>query len=203
MSIRSKIIAAVATGLMMGATLTLAPAAEAHEAAPTTSGFSGTAAAHTDFTAQTKKAGLSSAQTTALQAKVDHYLAKADGRQVSANKIVMSDGAQLTVVAPGQKYARDLAAPPQTRKVTAWECDYKYFCMYRGQNGTGDRLALYNCRDYALSNWTGYGSWYNNQTPGTRAQLKGRNREVLVTTLGAPSYNPSYNWDPIWYVKPC
>jgi hypothetical protein len=162
-----------------------------------------TAQAGAAFGEQTRAAGLTEERADALQAKVDRYLAREDGRQVSANEIRLANGAALLVAVPGEKYARDLTKPTGTRAAAAWECDYEYFCMYRGQNGTGDRLALYHCRDHALSNWVGYGSWYNNQTPGTQAQLKGRNGNVLVTTVGAPSYHPSFNWDPIWYVKPC
>jgi len=161
----------------------------------------------TAFAKQARTGGLTAERADALQTKVDRLLSRDGGRQVSANEIRLADGASLLVAVPGEKYARDLtkttSAPTGTRSAAAWECDYEYFCMYRGQNGTGDRLALYTCVDHALSNWTGYGSWYNNQTPGTQAKLKDRNRNVLVTTVGAPSYHPSFNWDPIWYVRPC
>ncbi|MDX3454497.1 peptidase inhibitor family I36 protein [Streptomyces sp. ME02-8801-2C] len=159
--------------------------------------------ADTAFAAQARAAGLTQGQADALQAKVERNIAQQGGRQISANEIRLAEGATLLVAVPGEKYARDLTKPAGTRAAAAWECDYEYFCMYRGQNGTGERLALYNCRDYALTNWTGLGSFYNNQTPGTRAQLKDRNRTVIYTTLGAPSHHPSFNWDPIWYVKPC
>ncbi len=163
----------------------------------------GTVQADAAFGGQARAAGLSQGQADALQAKVDGLLDRQEGRQVSANEISLADGATLLVSVPGEKYARDLTSPVGTRAAAAWECSYEYFCMYRGQNGTGDRLALYNCRDYALSDWEGLGSWWNNQTPGTRAQLKDQNRNVVTTTLPASSYNPSYNWTPIWYVKPC
>ncbi|MEU7135558.1 hypothetical protein [Streptomyces sp. NPDC046261] len=163
-------------------------------------GTSGTASAAgtADFGAQAKKAGLSGAQAKELQSRVDDYLARGGGRQVAANKIEL-DGASLTLALPGEKKARDLSSA----NAKFAECRYERFCMFRGQNFTGDQLDLYYCKDHALSNWRGYGSWLNNQTPGTQARLKDRNRNVVTTTVGAPSYNPSYYWEPIWYVRPC
>lgn len=161
------------------------------------------AQADTVFGAQARAAGLTQAQADALQAKVEGNLARLGGRQVSANEIRLAEGATLLVPVPGEKYARDLTSPAGTRSALAWECTYEYFCMYRGQNGTGERLALYYCQDYALDNWVGLGSWWNYQTTGTRAQFKDRNRTVIYTTPGASSYNGSYDWTPVWYVKPC
>ncbi|MFI1353346.1 peptidase inhibitor family I36 protein [Streptomyces sp. NPDC020898] len=163
----------------------------------------GTAQADAAFGGQARAAGLSQEQADALQAKVEGLLARQDGRQVSANEISLGDGATLLVSVPGEKYARDLTSPVGTRAAAAWECSYEYFCMYRGQNGTGNRLALYNCQNYALSNWEGLGSWWNNQTPGTRAQFKNQSGGVIFTTPGASSWDGSYNWTPVWYVKPC
>ncbi|MDK1344613.1 hypothetical protein QNO09_15090 [Streptomyces sp. 378] len=158
---------------------------------------------HAAFDEQARAAGLSRDQADALQAKMDRYLARQDGRQVSANEIVLADGATLTVTVPGEKYARELSTSAGSRAAAQWECDYGYFCMFRQQLGLGDRLALYHCQDYALQNWTGDGSYYNHQTPGTRALFKNQNRNVIFTTPGATHSEPSYNWTPVWYVRPC
>jgi hypothetical protein len=164
---------------------------------------SGSGAVDASFAAQAGAAGLTASQAKALQEQVDGRLAGVDGRQVSANKIALTNGASLVVAVPGEKFARDLTAPNGRQQALAWECDYEYFCMYRGPNGTGDRLALYTCQNHGLTNWTGVGSFFNNQTPGTKAQFKNKSGAVINTTLGAPSYHGSYNWDPVWTVKPC
>ncbi|MEU4208438.1 hypothetical protein AB0F13_00305 [Streptomyces sp. NPDC026206] len=179
------VAATALAGSLIGATGTASAAG---------TGTTGTA----EFAAQAKKAGLTGSQAKELQSRVDRYLADLGGKQVAVNKIERGDMSVL-VTLPGERVARDLTA----QKQFAWYCPYENFCMYRGESGTGDQLNLYNCKTYGLTNWKGNGSWYNNQTPGTRAKLMDRNHNVLVTTVGAPSYNPSYNWDPIWYVKPC
>ncbi|MFE5812991.1 peptidase inhibitor family I36 protein [Streptomyces sp. NPDC056479] len=172
-------------------------------------GFAGPASAETTrtqaaFGEQARAAGLSRDDAKALQTKVDRYLARHDGRQVAANEIVLAEGATLTVTVPGEKYVRELSTSAGSRAAAAqWECADEYFCMYRQQLGMGDRLALYYCQDYALQDWTGEGSYYNLQTRGTQALLKNQNRTVIHVTPGAPYGNPSYDWTPVWYVRPC
>ncbi len=163
-------------------------------------GASGTASAAgtAGFADQAKKAGLSGSQAKELQTRVNDYLARTGGKQVAANRIEL-DGATLTLTLPGERKTRDLSSA----NAKFAECRYERFCMFRGESFTGDQLDLYYCKDHALSNWRGYGSWFNNQTPGTQARLKDRNRNVVTTTVGAPSYHPSYYWEPIWYVRPC
>ncbi|MFD3842932.1 hypothetical protein ACFWWC_42955 [Streptomyces sp. NPDC058642] len=155
------------------------------------------------FGEQARAAGLSQDDAKALQTKVDRYLARHHGRQVAANEIALGDGATLTVTVPGEKYVRELSTSAGTRAAAQWECDQDYFCMYRQQLGMGDRLALYYCQDYALQDWTGEGSYYNLQTRGTQAQFKNRNRTVIHTTPAAPYGDPSYDWTPVWFVRPC
>ncbi|MEV5356174.1 peptidase inhibitor family I36 protein [Streptomyces sp. NPDC086081] len=163
----------------------------------------GTAQSRAAFGEQARAAGLSRGEADALQAKVDRYLARHDGRQVAANEIALADGATLTVTVPGEKAVRDLSTPTGTRAAAQWECEDGYFCMYRQQLGLGDRLAFYHCQDYALQGWTGDGSYYNHQTPGTRALFKAQNRNVIFITPGATYSEPSYNWTPVWFVRPC
>jgi hypothetical protein len=156
------------------------------------------------FGAQARAAGLSQDAARSLQAKVDHYLARHHGRQVAANEIALADGATLTVTVPGEKRVRDLSKPTGSRAATAqWECSQDYFCMYRDVLGLGDRLALYHCQDYALQDWTGDGSYYNLQTRGTQALFKNQNRTVIDVTPAAPFSNASYDWTPVWFVRPC
>ncbi|MDN3027902.1 hypothetical protein [Streptomyces sp. S.PB5] len=162
-----------------------------------------TAGSRAAFGEQARAAGLGSVDAKALQAKVDRYLARHDGRQIAANEIALPGGAKLTVTVPGEKYVRVLGTSAGSRAAAQWECDQEYFCMYREMLGMGDRLALYYCQDYALQDWTDYGSYYNLQTPGTQARMKDRNRTVIDTTPPAPFGHSSYDWTPVWFVRPC
>ncbi|ORT61735.1 peptidase inhibitor family I36 protein [Streptomyces sp. CB03238] len=83
------------------------------------------------------------------------------------------------------------------------DCPAQHFCMFTGTNFTGAQFNLYRCGTYALENWTGNGSWINNQTPGTRARFLDRNRNTIFTTPGAYSASAGHNWNPVWYVVPC
>jgi hypothetical protein len=155
------------------------------------------------FAEQARTAGLGRGDAEALQTKVDRYLARHDGRQVAANEIALADGAVLTVTVPGEKYVRELNTSAKSRAAAQWDCDQDYFCMYRQELGMGDRLSLYFCQDYALQDWTGRGSYYNLQTRGTQALMKNQNRTVIEPTPAAPFSNASYDWTPVWYVRPC
>ncbi|PSM37249.1 hypothetical protein C6Y14_43015 [Streptomyces dioscori] len=155
------------------------------------------------FTQQARDAGLSRDDAEALQTKVERYLTHHDGRQVAANEIALADGATLTVTVPGEKYVRELNTSAKSRAAAQWDCDQDYFCMYRQTLGMGDRLSLYHCQDYALQDWIGEGSYYNLQTRGTQALLKNQNRTVIDITPAAPFSNASYDWTPVWYVRPC
>ncbi|MEV5240955.1 hypothetical protein AB0K89_17895 [Streptomyces cinnamoneus] len=165
----------------------------------------GTAASATtaraDFAAQAQQAGLTGSQARELQSRVDGYLATTGGRQTAANKIETGAGT-LVLTLPGEEKARDLDAKAGAA-ARLGACPYENFCMYRGTYYTGDQLNLYHCRDHALSNWRGWGSWVNNQTPGTQARLLDRNHGVVTTTAGAYSWEANYYWEPIWYVRPC
>lgn len=163
----------------------------------------GTTDATATFTTQSRAAGLSGADAQALQKKVDRYLQRHSGRQVSPNEIDLANGARLTVTVPGEKVVREFRGATAPRAAVQWECDHGYFCMFRQTLGMGDRIALYYCQDYALQGWTGYGSYYNNQTRGTQALLKNQNRTVVDVTPAAPFSHASYDWTPIWFVRPC
>ncbi|MEU8582345.1 peptidase inhibitor family I36 protein [Streptomyces abikoensis] len=164
-------------------------------------GATGTASAsgtQQDFATQAKKAGLSAPQGKELQNRVDGYLKTLGGKQVAANKIEIKGGSVLLAL-PGEERARDLSGA----KAKFADCDYGNFCMFRGTYYTGDKLSLYYCKDYGLTNWVGNGSWWNRQTPGTQARLLGKGGGLVTITPGAESWEAVYNWDPIWTVRPC
>ncbi|MGK5640144.1 peptidase inhibitor family I36 protein [Streptomyces sp. URMC 126] len=92
-----------------------------------------------------------------------------------------------------------LAATP----AAAADCPSQNLCLFTGPDFTGTQFNIYRCDTYALSNWEGYGSWINNQSPGTRAQFLDQNKNVVYTTPGAYSAASSYDWTPVWYVRNC
>jgi hypothetical protein len=167
-------------------------------------GLAGTASAASGATpsayaAQAEASGLTGSQATQLQKKVDGYLAASGGTQVSANKVAVPGGDYLLVV-PGERYARDLTTT--SRPLAAAACPYGYFCMYHGQNYTGGQLNLYHCVMNNIQGWSGFGSYINNQTWGTTAQLQALDYSVIALPI-AYEANPRFNWSPVWRVTPC
>ncbi|MBT2506515.1 hypothetical protein J7I98_11520 [Streptomyces sp. ISL-98] len=156
------------------------------------------AVAGPDFAAQARTAGLSAGQTEGLQARVDAFKERTGGVQTAPNKILLGSGAELTVVVPGETYARDLDAPVGTRA----PCAYLRFCAYSGENFTGSQINMYTCRSYSIP-WTGNGSWDNNQSSGTRARMYNGSGSLIYTTPGARSYDRSGNWTPVHSVRNC
>jgi hypothetical protein len=157
----------------------------------------------TPFARQAAAAHLSPAQTRAVQAKVDGYLAKVGGRQVALNEIAF-DGGRLRVTLPGEAQPRDFATGTGQR--TANPCSsvsYNgWFCAYSGTYYTGDQLNWYSCTSYIMP-WSTTGSWKNNQSSGTRARFYSSTGALYYTTPGAYSSNVSYGWRPIYTVRPC
>ncbi|MFF0626753.1 hypothetical protein [Streptomyces sp. NPDC004296] len=140
-------------------------------------------------------AGLSHSQARQLQATVDHYLAKEPGAvQVSANKIDMK-GHSLTVAAPGQHYAHDLADPAKKDSIAS--CAPGHLCIYDG----GLSQDYYTCGTYDLNGWTGNGTFVNSQTQGTVAQFLNKDYSVRWSSTAPDSGTAT--WDPIWHVRPC
>lgn len=85
-------------------------------------------------------------------------------------------------------------------------CPYEYFCMWQGQSGTGEQFNVSTCnenQELPGSGWNGYGSWANNQTPGTDAYLLNSSYQVVYTTPAPVFWNSDYNWGPIWYADAC
>lgn len=159
-------------------------------------------AAVTPFAAQARAAGLNAAQIAQLQREVAGYVAETGGRQVSANKVVFAGG-DVTVAVPGQRYAYDLAGGvvPNT-----WPtCYYGDLCAYSGESGTGTKKTYYICQD-ALPFSSGYGSFDNNQTTGTRAYFyrwKSADLTYLAYTSIAHDRVTSWNWSGTADVRTC
>jgi hypothetical protein len=93
------------------------------------------------------------------------------------------------------------SAHTMTSASTVHGCPYYYFCAYSGANFTGTKIQMYYCQFYNMP-FAGTGSWVNNQTPGTRARFYDYYYNLKATTAGAYSTG-TYNWTPIYHVKPC
>ncbi|MFD9302939.1 hypothetical protein ACFWCB_09675 [Streptomyces sp. NPDC060048] len=142
---------------------------------------------------QARAAGLTSAQAGRLQNKVDAYLADHTGsRQISANKLATEFGT-VTVSAPGQAQARDLAAPG-----VALACGNGHLCI---TDGLGYYYDYYYCGLYNF-NGVGIGSFNNNQTWGTKAWFYNSDRTIRFyhTAKGSSS---NVDWSPVYFIKPC
>ncbi|MFD3478793.1 hypothetical protein [Streptomyces sp. NPDC058695] len=144
-----------------------------------------TASAQPDFHARSVASGLSDAQATSLQKRVDKVLAgHAGGRQVSPTE-VRYDGLNVKV------------SPTGTFSEAALNCGYGHLCMT--VNGTN--FDFYKCQRWNVHNWTGDGPFINNQTPGTVAKFYNKDGSVRWTSTAYQSGRAT--WDPIWSLQPC
>ncbi|MFE5212606.1 hypothetical protein [Streptomyces sp. NPDC056600] len=189
-------VAVAAAGALLGlgaTTVAAAPvgAAAADSAAP--------------FAAQAKDAHLTAGQTKALKKEVDRYLDKTGGKQVALNKIDLN-GATLLVAIPGENRPRDFAAGNGTA-AAADPCltgaVYSgYFCAYSQETYSGSYYYWYSCAKRSMP-WAGYGSWINDQTPGTRATFYNSSGGVYYTTPAPYTARDSYYWTPVYHVRNC
>lgn len=78
-------------------------------------------------------------------------------------------------------------------------------CAWKGSYYTGDFWERGKCNVYPEipDGWNSGGSWWNNQTPGTVARMYGKSDNLVYQTPPASSYDPTGDWGPVWYVKPC
>ncbi|MGW7819984.1 peptidase inhibitor family I36 protein [Streptomyces puniciscabiei] len=188
-------VLAATAGLLGGA---VTATASASPASPATT-------PHTDFATQTKAAHLTSAQTTALQTKVDYYLKTMGGSQVSANEIDFKGG-KLTVALPGEAHPRDFTSGAGRLAATDHCAHYYdhsgYFCAYEGSNFTGDELQWSACGVIKDINFHHGGSWRNDQTRGQVATMYDSDWNVLKTSY-APEKDANGDWWHVWHMELC
>ncbi|MFI6289825.1 peptidase inhibitor family I36 protein [Streptomyces sp. NPDC051018] len=161
-------------------------------------------AAPQGFTAQARAAGLTSAEATALQAKVDRYLTKTGGTQISPNTIDLGNESTLRVTVPGEKHPRNL---PGTRTASNPHChsygaSSGYFCAYSGTNFTGDAIDMHTCSVHYGMPWSSTGSWDNHQRHARIARAMSGNT-VIWTTDPARSKGYTEYWRPVDFIKLC
>jgi hypothetical protein len=83
-----------------------------------------------------------------------------------------------------------------------WNCPVGYLCTGRVANGKVVFNRFYYCERIWLSNWTGTGSVFNNQTPGTVATFYDQNGRVLFRST-AKQLIQTVDWNPIWSFQVC
>lgn len=144
------------------------------------------------YTRQALDAGLTGAQAAALQQHVDGYLAThPDARQVSANRLTTEGGA-VTIPAPGESRARDLASPG-----AALACAHGHLCIV---DGRGHNYDYYRCGRYNFDG-VGDGTFNNNQTTGTVARFYNSDGSLRWSNRAKDTGTAS--WSPVFYVRPC
>jgi len=167
-------------------------------------GVSSASTDRAEFIAQARSAGLSVAQANGLQAKVDDYLVKTGGTQVSPNQIDLA-GAVLSVTVPGESTPRRFV--DGIGAYGRFHCDYQgapaaTFCAYKHQGFLGEYIQMYDCGTYRIP-WGTTGSWANNQTRGTVPVLTFWN----YSTWQMPgAYSEQYlgvDWHPVISIKNC
>lgn len=152
------------------------------------------------YTVQAERAGLTTEQTVALQKQVGVYLAQTHGRQTGPNTIAVPGG-QITVAVPGEKYARDLRTT-LSPLASASSCSYENFCSYTAANYGGTERDYYYCGYYNVD-YSGSGSWVNNQTGHKRVYMYGSAGTVIYTTPNAYYASSTGNWTPVYGLKTC
>ncbi|MEU8825733.1 hypothetical protein [Streptomyces sp. NPDC048636] len=103
--------------------------------------------------------------------------------------------ATASAASPGSG-ARAAAAPSS--------CPKYYFCGYKDANYGRLAFKFKDCYLQEIPDGLNSGgSWYNNQSNGTKAKMYDKNKHLIYTTPGAPYGNAHGNWAPVWYVDAC
>jgi hypothetical protein len=82
------------------------------------------------------------------------------------------------------------------------DCPVGNHCVWTRPSWQGKVFRLYFCRTYALSQWNGNGSDFNNQTGGAVALYLDQARRVLSRQSPGSSHT-SVDFRPVWYIKNC
>ncbi|WP_203710092.1 hypothetical protein [Asanoa siamensis] len=168
--------------------------------------FGGTAAARADprhphFATQASAAGLTGAEARALQHRVDRYLARLGGTQVGINRIDLAGGATLRLVVPGRGPAAPEVSPSGV--IGPAPCRPHHFCVYAHEDYAGDRLDLYQCGVLHYLLFAGYGSYRNNQAPGTVPRYYSHDRLLSYSGIPGRVAARKQSWTFIEWVRPC
>jgi Peptidase inhibitor family I36 len=118
-------------------------------------------------------ADASAEQSTKIQRQVDQVLRHAapGARQVAPNRVTWPRaGASVTISESGKARAARFS-----------DCQLGYVCLWQDANGTNRRVQFWHYRTYRLANYgmpagthRGASSYYNHQTDGAGAFLRGK-----------------------------
>ncbi|MEV7603554.1 hypothetical protein AB0O91_39915 [Kitasatospora sp. NPDC089797] len=109
--------------------------------------------------------------------------------------------AAVALSAAPSSAALSSAAQPAFRSAPS-DCPGGYFCGYKKANFKQLGFRYKDCYRQEIPDGMGKGgSWYNNQTPGTKTGMYGKNGQLIYTTPGAPSSDAHGNWGPVWSVR--
>ncbi len=165
------------------------------------------AATDAQLWAQVQANDLSPRQARYLQARVDRVIARTDGTQVAINQVVW-DGGDTLVPLPGERRARELGTAARgfgsAARAPSDDCKYFQFCTYHTRDWHGIENRMESCVLH-IDRGGIFGSYRNNQTPGTRARFYNSGVELIATTQPAPFKNTV---DPFlasatFYIRPC
>ncbi len=159
---------------------------------------SATTAAPANFHAQALASGLTNAQATALQSRVNQVLADTPGgHQVSPTRIDY-DGLIVTfdptyTESPGR--TANVVKPNLPSDII---CSPGWFCIIV----RGTTFSYYKCGQYwDLSNWWGNSPYKNNQSELTVAHFYDNNYKDIWDDV---AYNDGYvDVTPFWHFRPC
>ncbi|MGA4844397.1 hypothetical protein [Streptomyces sp. G45] len=118
---------------------------------------------------------------------------------LAATTLAASGVLAASASAPAQPTAQrgSAAAAPS-------DCPYGYFCGYKDANFKRLAFRYKDCYMQEIPDGLNSGgSWYNNQTRGTKAKMYNKNKQLIYTTPGAPSSDSHGDWGPVWYVDAC
>jgi len=82
------------------------------------------------------------------------------------------------------------------------DCPAGYHCIWTRTSWQGKVFRLYYCRNYALSQWNGNGSDFNNQT-GAAVTLYLDQAGRVVGKQNAGSSHTPVDFRAVLYIKPC
>ncbi|KOV96109.1 MULTISPECIES: hypothetical protein [unclassified Streptomyces] len=84
------------------------------------------------------------------------------------------------------------------------DCPKYYFCGYKQANFEALAFTFKDCYLQEIPDGLNSGgSWYNNQSTGTKARMYDKNKRLIYTTPGAPSSDAHGDWGPVWYIDAC
>ncbi|GIH08904.1 hypothetical protein Rhe02_69710 [Rhizocola hellebori] len=129
----------------------------------------------------------------------------ATGASIAAGSPTISPSANVIYVPPGYPYS----CGSGNLCTFVWDPNYLWTDGQGGAIlGVWALFYLYNCHEYAVSNWNGNGYYVDNQTPSGPNGVRSYFRNVFHNQIGSyitpdNTLHGPYNWNPVYYVKNC